>query len=46
MARFWKGVVLTSYQRERGNFFSWAGPGGLAFFHLTKKEVSQWQMKK
>ena len=21
-------------------------PGGLAFFHLTKKEVSQWQMKK
>ena len=26
--------------------FYLAGPGGLAFFHLTKKKVSQWQMKK
>ena len=29
-----------------GNIFKLAGPGGLAFFHLTKKEVSKWPMKK
>ena len=29
-----------------GNIFKLAGPGGLAFFHLIKKEVSKWPMKK
>lgn len=32
--------------RKEGNLFKLAGPGGLAFFHLTKKEVSKWPMKK
>ena len=29
-----------------GNIFKLAGPRGLAFFHLIKKEVSKWPMKK
>lgn len=32
--------------RKEGNLFKLAGPGGLAFFHLTKKEVSKWPMKR
>lgn len=29
-----------------GNIFKLAGPRGLVFFHLIKKEVSKWPMKK
>ncbi len=46
MARFWKGVVLTSYLKRKGEFFSWPGREVWPFFHSIKKEVSKWPMKK
>ena len=45
MARFWKGVVLTSYLKRKGEFFSWPGRE-VWLFSSHEKEVSQWQMKK
>ena len=32
MARFWKGVVLTSYLKRKGEFFSWPGREVWPFF--------------
>ena len=45
MARQGKEGDQSNIKNGKGEYFSLAGPYGLAFFHVTKKEVSEWQMK-
>lgn len=45
MARQGKEWYQSKIKNGKGEYFSLAGLYGLAFFHATKKEVSEWQMK-
>ena len=44
MARQGKEWYQSKIKNGKGEYFLLAGPYGLAFFHATKKEVSEWQM--